>query len=74
MNSDRNGFGGGWATPDDDQSDAESAIEMTGEFTIDYAAPAWYTQNASGGSEETAEADGDDSGAAVSPAAEGADA
>ncbi|TGN87893.1 topoisomerase II [Streptomyces griseoluteus] len=38
---------GGWATPDDDQPDAESAVENTGEFTIDYAPPAWYTQNAS---------------------------
>ncbi len=48
MNSDRDGIRGGWATPGDDQSDAESASEMTGEFTIDYATPAWYTQNASG--------------------------
>ncbi|MER6917626.1 SCO5717 family growth-regulating ATPase, partial [Streptomyces spiralis] len=48
MNSDRDGIRGGWATPGDDQSDAESAIETTGEFTIDYAPPAWYTQNASG--------------------------
>lgn len=45
MSSDRDGIRGGWATPDDDQPDAESAIEMTGEFTIDYAPPAWYTQN-----------------------------
>ncbi|MEU8642499.1 SCO5717 family growth-regulating ATPase [Streptomyces sp. NPDC048674] len=50
MNSDRDGIRGGWATPGDDQSDAESAVETTGEFTIDYAPPAWYTQNASGGS------------------------
>ncbi|MEU0070377.1 SCO5717 family growth-regulating ATPase [Streptomyces sp. NPDC006332] len=50
MNSDRDGIRGGWDTPDDDQTDAESAIEMTGEFTIDYAPPAWYTQNASGAS------------------------
>nr|WP_198539312.1 SCO5717 family growth-regulating ATPase [Streptomyces graminilatus] len=48
MNGDRDGNRGGWATPGDDQSDAESASEMTGEFTIDYATPAWYTQNASG--------------------------
>ncbi|MGW4993545.1 SCO5717 family growth-regulating ATPase [Streptomyces mirabilis] len=48
MNSDRDGIRGGWATPGDDQSDAESAVEATGEFTIDYAPPAWYTQNASG--------------------------
>nr|WP_185867962.1 SCO5717 family growth-regulating ATPase [Streptomyces sp. WAC00469] len=47
MNSDRDGIRGGWDTPGDDQSDAESAIETTGEFTIDYAPPAWYTQNAS---------------------------
>ncbi|MFD5516838.1 SCO5717 family growth-regulating ATPase [Streptomyces sp. NPDC127066] len=50
MNSDRDGIRGGWATPGDDQSDAESAVETTGEFTIDYAPPAWYTQNASDGS------------------------
>ncbi|MGW0207961.1 SCO5717 family growth-regulating ATPase, partial [Streptomyces sp. NPDC003233] len=50
MNSDRDGIRGGWDTPDDDQTDAESAIEMTGEFTIDYAPPAWYTQNAQGSS------------------------
>ena len=50
MNSDRDEIRGGWDTPGDDHSDAESAIETTGEFTIDYAPPAWYTQNASGGS------------------------
>ncbi|MGW3115108.1 SCO5717 family growth-regulating ATPase [Streptomyces sp. NPDC001091] len=47
MSSDRDGMRGGWATPDDDQPDAESAVENTDEFTIDYAPPAWYTQNAS---------------------------
>ncbi|WP_143669288.1 SCO5717 family growth-regulating ATPase, partial [Streptomyces rochei] len=47
MSSDRDGIRGGWATPGDDQPDAESAVETTGEFTIDYAPPAWYTQNAS---------------------------
>ncbi|MGY0070081.1 SCO5717 family growth-regulating ATPase [Streptomyces sp. QTS137] len=51
MGSDRDGIRGGWATPGDDQPDAESAVEATGEFTIDYAPPAWYTQNASGSSE-----------------------
>ncbi|MFF9410653.1 SCO5717 family growth-regulating ATPase [Streptomyces anandii] len=57
MNSDRDGIRGGWgATPGDDQSDAESAVEATGEFTIDYAPPAWYTQNASGTAGETAPA------------------
>uniref|UniRef100_UPI0022778AB3 SCO5717 family growth-regulating ATPase n=1 Tax=Streptomyces sp. NRRL S-146 TaxID=1463884 RepID=UPI0022778AB3 len=50
MSSDRDGIRGGWATPGDDQPDAESAAEVTGEFTIDYAPPAWYTQNASGNS------------------------
>ncbi|MGV9630693.1 SCO5717 family growth-regulating ATPase, partial [Streptomyces sp. NPDC003487] len=50
MSSDRDGIRGGWATPGDDQPDAESAVETTGEFTIDYAPPAWYTQNAAGGS------------------------
>ncbi|MEZ0161155.1 SCO5717 family growth-regulating ATPase, partial [Streptomyces griseorubens] len=47
MSSDRDGTHGSWATPGDDQPDAESAVETTGEFTIDYAPPAWYTQNAS---------------------------
>ncbi|MGW6225214.1 SCO5717 family growth-regulating ATPase, partial [Streptomyces olivaceus] len=56
MSSDRDGIRGGWATPGDDQPDAESSIETTGEFTIDYAPPAWYTQNASGGSEQGAAA------------------
>ncbi|WP_326755020.1 SCO5717 family growth-regulating ATPase [Streptomyces hirsutus] len=51
MGSDRDGIRGGWATPGDDQPDAESSVETTGEFTIDYAPPAWYTQNASGNSE-----------------------
>ncbi|MDG9720088.1 SCO5717 family growth-regulating ATPase [Streptomyces sp. DH24] len=50
MSSDRDGNRGGWATPGDDQPDVESAVEATGEFTIDYAPPAWYTQNTSGGS------------------------
>ncbi|MBK3638758.1 hypothetical protein JHN52_39160, partial [Streptomyces sp. MBT97] len=49
MSSDRDGIRGGWATPGDDQPDAESAVETPGEFTIDYAPPAWYTQNAGGG-------------------------
>lgn len=48
VNSDRDEIRGGWDSPVDDQSDAESAAETTGEFTIDYAPPAWYTQNASG--------------------------
>ncbi|MFE9095580.1 SCO5717 family growth-regulating ATPase [Streptomyces sp. NPDC007264] len=67
MNSDRDGMRGGWASPDDDQSDAESAIDMTGEFTIDYAPPAWYTQNASGGTADTA-ASADAPAGAVPPA------
>lgn len=53
MNSDRDEIRGGWDTPVDDHSDAESATETTGEFTIDYAPPAWYTQNASSGTGET---------------------
>ncbi|NNJ07892.1 AAA family ATPase [Streptomyces sp. PKU-MA01144] len=47
MNGDRDEIREGWHTPVDDQSDAEPA-EMTGEFTIDYTPPAWYTQNAAG--------------------------
>lgn len=43
MSGDRNERRGGtWDVPTDDQSDAEP--EMTGEFTIDYTPPAWYTQ------------------------------
>ncbi|MFE3497294.1 SCO5717 family growth-regulating ATPase [Streptomyces sp. NPDC059175] len=47
MNGDRDEIREGWNTPVDDQSDAEPS-EMTGEFTIDYTPPAWYTQNATG--------------------------
>ncbi|MFI2368675.1 SCO5717 family growth-regulating ATPase [Streptomyces sp. NPDC018833] len=46
MNGDRDDIHGGWNLPVD-ESDAEPA-ELTGEFTIDYTPPAWYTQNASG--------------------------
>ncbi|MYT73284.1 MULTISPECIES: SCO5717 family growth-regulating ATPase [unclassified Streptomyces] len=46
MNSDRDGLHGGSDSPVDDQSDAQSSVERTGEFTIDYAPPPWYTQNA----------------------------
>lgn len=49
MNGDRDEMRGGWNEPVDESSDAEPA-EMTGEFTIDYTPPAWYTQNASGDS------------------------
>ncbi|MFD7261432.1 SCO5717 family growth-regulating ATPase [Streptomyces sp. NPDC059874] len=46
MSGDRNERRGGtWDVPTDDQSDAEP--ELTGEFTIDYTPPAWYTQGAS---------------------------
>ncbi|WP_327416733.1 SCO5717 family growth-regulating ATPase [Streptomyces sp. NBC_01233] len=45
MSGDRNERRGGtWDVPTDDQSDAEP--ELTGEFTIDYTPPAWYTQGA----------------------------
>ncbi|MEU6018436.1 SCO5717 family growth-regulating ATPase [Streptomyces sp. NPDC047515] len=49
MNGDRDEIRGGWNKPVDESSDAEPA-EMTGEFTIDYTPPAWYTQNAPGDS------------------------
>ncbi|MEU8523123.1 SCO5717 family growth-regulating ATPase [Streptomyces sp. NPDC048577] len=48
MNGDRDESRGGWNPPVDDQSDADPA-EMTGEFTIDYTPPAWYTRNTTGG-------------------------
>ncbi|MGA5424177.1 SCO5717 family growth-regulating ATPase [Streptomyces lavendulocolor] len=44
MNGDRDDIHGGWSIPVE-ESDADPA-EMTGEFTIDYTPPAWYTQNA----------------------------
>ncbi|UZI28340.1 SCO5717 family growth-regulating ATPase [Streptomyces sp. VB1] len=47
MNGDRDEIRGGWDIPVDESSDADPA-EMTGEFTIDYTPPAWYTQNAAG--------------------------
>lgn len=48
MSGDRNERRGGtWDVPTDDQSDAEP--ELTGEFTIDYTPPAWYTQDAAPG-------------------------
>ncbi|MET9697524.1 SCO5717 family growth-regulating ATPase [Streptomyces sp. NPDC006529] len=48
MNGDRNeSRGGTWDVPTDDQSDAEP--DVTGEFTIDYTPPAWYTQDAPAG-------------------------
>ncbi|KIF05529.1 hypothetical protein PL81_12705, partial [Streptomyces sp. RSD-27] len=44
MTGDRNERRGGtWDVPTDDQSDAEH--DATGEFTIDYTPPAWYTQS-----------------------------
>ncbi|MFF9588245.1 SCO5717 family growth-regulating ATPase [Streptomyces sp. NPDC014646] len=49
MNGDRDEKRGSWSMPVDESSDAEPA-EMTGEFTIDYTPPAWYTQNSSGDS------------------------
>ncbi|MEU4891886.1 SCO5717 family growth-regulating ATPase [Streptomyces sp. NPDC044780] len=48
MSSDRDEIRTGGNTPGDDRSDAET--EHTGEFTIDYTPPAWYTQNASSSS------------------------
>ncbi|MET7574839.1 SCO5717 family growth-regulating ATPase [Streptomyces sp. NPDC005492] len=67
MSSDRDGIRGGWATPGDDQPDDESAIEMTGEFTIDYAPPAWYTQNSSGASAQASPTPTPASGTATPP-------
>lgn len=55
MNSDRDEIRGGLNSPVDDQSDAEP-VESTGEFTIDYTPPAWYTQNASDAQAQAADA------------------
>jgi MinD-like ATPase involved in chromosome partitioning or flagellar assembly len=67
VSSDRDGIRGGWATPGDDQPDDESAIEMTGEFTIDYAPPAWYTQNSPGAPGQAAQPPNPASGTATPP-------
>ncbi|MFE6763808.1 SCO5717 family growth-regulating ATPase [Streptomyces sp. NPDC057689] len=53
MNGDRDEMRGAWDRPVDESSDAEPA-DSTGEFTIDYTPPAWYTQNAPGDSSEGA--------------------
>jgi hypothetical protein len=52
FSGDLDGIRGGWAAPDGNQTEADS-VELTGEFTIDYAPPAWYKQNASGSSAAT---------------------
>ncbi|MGN5635474.1 SCO5717 family growth-regulating ATPase, partial [Streptomyces sp. AC154] len=49
MNGDRDEMRGSWDRPVDESTDAEPA-ETTGEFTIDYTPPAWYTQNTPGDS------------------------
>ncbi|NED12391.1 SCO5717 family growth-regulating ATPase, partial [Streptomyces sp. SID9124] len=53
MNGDRDEMRGAWDRPVDESSDAEPA-DSTGEFTIDYTPPAWYTQNAPGDSSDGA--------------------
>ncbi|SEC36317.1 MinD-like ATPase involved in chromosome partitioning or flagellar assembly [Streptomyces sp. 2131.1] len=53
MNGDRDEMRGAWDRPVDESSDAEPA-DSTGEFTIDYTPPAWYTQNSPGDSSEGA--------------------
>ncbi|MCF3965427.1 SCO5717 family growth-regulating ATPase, partial [Streptomyces fuscigenes] len=69
MNGDRDEFRGGW-TPADDQSDAEP--ELTGEFTIDYTPPAWYTQSASDDAPAGGAAPGAPAGGATPPPPAGA--
>ncbi|MFI1798691.1 SCO5717 family growth-regulating ATPase [Streptomyces sp. NPDC020379] len=48
MSSDRDELRAGGTTAGEDRSDAghENEPDHTGEFTIDYTPPAWYTQNA----------------------------
>ncbi|ARZ67546.1 hypothetical protein SMD11_1889 [Streptomyces albireticuli] len=48
MSSDRDAIRAGGTTAGEERSDAghENEPEQTGEFTIDYTPPAWYTQNA----------------------------
>ncbi|MFH8790568.1 SCO5717 family growth-regulating ATPase, partial [Streptomyces roseoverticillatus] len=49
MSSDRDEIRAGGSAAGEDRSDAghEQETDSTGEFTIDYTPPAWYTQNAS---------------------------
>ncbi|MEU6061650.1 SCO5717 family growth-regulating ATPase [Streptomyces sp. NPDC047097] len=63
MNGDRDDIHGNWNLPVD-ESDAEP-VEVTGEFTIDYTPPAWYTQNAG----ESARAGGTPADEAPAPSA-----
>lgn len=63
MSSDRDEIRTGGTTPGDDRSDAET--EHTGEFTIDYTPPAWYTQNAAPSA--PAAGAGADTGAGATP-------
>ncbi|WP_055556852.1 SCO5717 family growth-regulating ATPase [Streptomyces sp. NBRC 110028] len=63
MSSDRDEIRTGGTTPGDDRSDAET--EHTGEFTIDYTPPAWYTQNATPSA--PAAGAGTDTGAGATP-------
>ncbi|WP_063728409.1 SCO5717 family growth-regulating ATPase [Streptomyces sp. RTd22] len=65
MSSDRDEIRTGGTTPGDDRSDAET--EHTGEFTIDYTPPAWYTQNASPSAPPAAGAGADTGGGATPP-------
>ncbi|RCG20069.1 topoisomerase II [Streptomyces diacarni] len=62
----------------DAEADAESEVESTGQFTIDYTPPAWYTQDAGGGRPEpeapSGSAAGTDSADASSGGAEAAGA
>ncbi|MGP3927790.1 SCO5717 family growth-regulating ATPase [Streptomyces sp. 8N616] len=46
MSSDRDEIRAGGGTPGEDRSDADP--ETTGEFTIDYTPPAWYTNSSAG--------------------------
>ncbi|MFF8286364.1 SCO5717 family growth-regulating ATPase [Streptomyces albus] len=52
----------------DAEADAESEMESTGQFTIDYTPPAWYTQNAAGRPEQQEPSAGDDEEQHAAPA------
>ncbi|GHH52397.1 SCO5717 family growth-regulating ATPase [Streptomyces candidus] len=78
MNGERDEIREDWNVPVDETPDAEA--DRTGEFTIDYTPPAWYTQNASpSGSASAADPSGPAGGDAVAgavpaPSPEAADA
>ncbi|MFC4494145.1 SCO5717 family growth-regulating ATPase [Streptomyces ovatisporus] len=71
MSSDRDEIRWGRTAPDTDRFDADSAPEQdnesTGQFTIDYTPPAWYTQDADSAAAPNTPGVGDNPSGPMSP-------